>query len=138
MENDFKIMKIVFWWDSFGSSVASLSFGSSVASLFKKGFRTLWYEFGLSSQSVRALVCLPIMSLAFVGTCDEEFVLKDVSKIFILLLFSWTLIYCWWFCVSITNIIELFGWLSFVGLTFLSLSFWNYCWDIMWIYLIDY
>ena len=40
-------MIYVILWDSFGSSAASL---------FKKGFRTLWYEFGLSSQSIPCLL----------------------------------------------------------------------------------
>ena len=81
-------MIIVILWDSFGSSVASWC---------GKGFRTLWYEFGLECQSVRALVCLPIeiKSLAFVGTCDlMNVVLKDVSRVFILFIVQcWILIY---------------------------------------------
>ena len=37
---------------------------SSMGSLFEKGFQTLWYEFELLSQSVKALVCLPIEILS--------------------------------------------------------------------------
>ena len=98
--NVFKSWWLCFWWDSVGSSVASLKCFEG----FRRYCWTLWYDFGQASQSVRALVCLPFSSV-FYGWGVFERCLKSIHSFHCLDLDMELIIE--WFCMSITYIIEI-------------------------------